>query len=135
MVSNKELARRFASGATSGRTGHMFIEGDTIYSYGHHFPIARRSPQGFLFNSEGYSSTTGRHKSHVASAIGQDYTEVYGADLRNAQRQIERNTKEVFEFEQKARRARIERRRQQYQERVAYLRQQNTRLRPQNVWE
>jgi len=23
------------------RSGNMFFEGDTIYSYGHHFPIAR----------------------------------------------------------------------------------------------
>ena len=42
LTSNQAVADAFAHGATKGGVRHLFIEGDTIYSYGHHFPIARR---------------------------------------------------------------------------------------------
>jgi hypothetical protein len=45
----------------------MFIEGDAVYSYGHHFPIALRDVRRRVAycNEDGYSVTTGRHKSEV----------------------------------------------------------------------
>jgi len=54
--------------------GNLFFDGDTIYSYGHHFPIARhvtneRGEAAVLFNSASYSSTTAKHKSDVRRAI------------------------------------------------------------------
>jgi len=56
------IAEMFAEGATSGTTsnGSLFIEGDTIYSYGHHFPIAflDRNKRIAYFNKDSYSHTT-----------------------------------------------------------------------------
>lgn len=47
----------------------LFFEGDILYSYGHHFPLAIRLPGGFyLLNGDGYSVTTRCHQSKVQSA-------------------------------------------------------------------
>lgn len=64
-ISNAAVAQRFANGATEGKSKNMYIDGDAIYSYGPHFPIAKRIPGGYVFNSDGYSPSTGQHKSHV----------------------------------------------------------------------
>lgn len=68
-----EIADAFANGATSGHnySDSMFIEGDTIYSYGHHFPIAvvDRKNKTAEFNEDKYSVTTGKHKSKVRGAL------------------------------------------------------------------
>lgn len=70
MKTNQQIAQAFANGATSGKSGNMFIDGDTIYSYGYHFPIATRLRDGlYLFNNIGYSNTTAKHKNHVSAAI------------------------------------------------------------------
>jgi len=70
MVRNWDIAEMFAKGATKGGTKHMFIEGKTIYSYGHHFPIATRTGKGtYLFTTRGYSSTTAHHKGLVRRAL------------------------------------------------------------------
>lgn len=39
----EQLARSFAEGATSGKAGSLYIHGDTLYSYGPHFPVAKRT--------------------------------------------------------------------------------------------
>lgn len=60
--------------------GRLFFRGDTIYSYGEHFPIARHikvkssvAHDGFhrciLFTTRAYSVTTARHISEVSQAI------------------------------------------------------------------
>lgn len=54
--------------------GNLFFEGDTIYSYGHHFPIARhvsraRGKVAILFNTDRHSVTTSGHQSQVRMAI------------------------------------------------------------------
>ena len=67
---NRDLADRFISGAEKGNGSNMFIDGDIIYSYGYHFPIAKRLGSGmYLVNSESYSSTTSAQQSHVRNAI------------------------------------------------------------------
>jgi len=59
----------------SARTsnGNLYFEGDTIYSYGSHFPIARHVSNGkqdaVLFTTRTYSVTTSGHCSAVRSAI------------------------------------------------------------------
>jgi hypothetical protein len=69
-TSNSDLAHNFAHGATSGASANMFIEGEVIYSYGHHFPIAKRLNNGkYIFTSDEYSISTSRHKSEVWSCI------------------------------------------------------------------
>lgn len=135
MVSNRELARRFAQGATKGKGSHMFIEGDTIYSYGHHFPVARRHPEaGFLFNTEGYSNTTARHKREVSAAIGYNYLGVTGADISNANKQYDYNNRKIAEYLAKSQRARTPRMRDYYQREIAGLRRHNERLSQYTGW-
>lgn len=69
-MSRKNLAEKFVNGGTKGRMGNMFITGDTIYSYGSHFPIAKRlTATEFLFNSRSYSSPTRGHQAAVSRAI------------------------------------------------------------------
>lgn len=59
----------------SGRSGNVFFEGRTIYSYGRHFPIAtfvdpkKTAFPIVLFNSNRYSNSTAKHKSKVSAAI------------------------------------------------------------------
>lgn len=56
----------------------MFAQGDTLYSWGHHFPIARHvlttpakgaARHVVLFNADDYSSSTGKHKSIAWRAL------------------------------------------------------------------
>jgi hypothetical protein len=69
-MNNSDVAYAFAAGATGGKGSNMFIEGDTIYSYGYHFKIAKRlGGREYLYNSDSYSSSTSQHKSHVRQAI------------------------------------------------------------------
>ncbi len=71
-MTNNAVAEKFASGATEGDAHNMYIRGDTIYSYGSHFPIAKRIPGGYIFNSNTYSVSTGKHKSTVGNHIHKD---------------------------------------------------------------
>lgn len=72
---NRDVAEAFAKGATRGKWKHIFIDGDAIYSYGYHFPIAvkvKDSATGnimMLLNKDRYSVTTAKHKSQVRSAL------------------------------------------------------------------
>lgn len=79
-MTNQQIITKFVSGATSGKitrrnnfTGRktpLFIEGDTIFSYGKHFPLARRNADGtFWVNPEKYSVTTSKHQSLVRGTI------------------------------------------------------------------
>lgn len=74
-MNNNEVAHLWANQSRKEAKGsHFYFEGDTIYSYGPHFPIARlfthpaSGKTCVLFTSEGYSVTTTRHKSIVLSA-------------------------------------------------------------------
>ena len=67
---NRDVADYFVQNRGDAEGSNMFIEGDTIYSYGHHFPIAKRLPDGtFLFTNKGRSMTTSRHKNYVKRAL------------------------------------------------------------------
>jgi hypothetical protein len=69
-TNNSRLSEMFVNGLTDGKGNNMFVEGDVIYSYGHHFPIAIRMKNGtFLCNEDKYSVTTGKHKSYVRRYI------------------------------------------------------------------
>ena len=56
------LIKKFADGRERGSASHMFIEGDILFSYGHHFPLLVRMPWGFLQNADKYSVTTSYHQ-------------------------------------------------------------------------
>lgn len=65
-------ANRTQSKGRNG-SGTLYFEGDTIYSYGSHFPVARhverKGQRCVLFTAKGYSNTTAAHKSDVRGAI------------------------------------------------------------------
>lgn len=89
MRTNKSVAETFVRGGESCKSENMiYVEGDygeaTIYSYGTHYPIARKVGFGeYLVNSSGYSVTTSMHKSLVLRAIPSMATIWYaqGCDL------------------------------------------------------
>ena len=63
-LSHSEVINRFVNkGATKGKGANMFIEGDVLYDYGHHFPMLVRTDFGLLLNADKYSSTTSHHQS------------------------------------------------------------------------
>lgn len=56
---------------------NMYYDGETIYSYGRHFPLARffTAPNGervVLINTDSYSNSTSKHKTIVRRALGYD---------------------------------------------------------------
>jgi len=68
-MNNKQVAHLWANQSRESASGsHFFFEGDTIYSYGRHFPIARHHEGIILFTSKDYSITTTSHKSYVRQA-------------------------------------------------------------------
>lgn len=73
--SHEEVAHFWANEVQeSGRSGNMFFVNGTIYSYGTHFPIASHFESSgiILFTVDGYSSSTGKHKSIVSRSIPHD---------------------------------------------------------------
>lgn len=75
--SNREVAHVWASQQqANGRSGNIFFEGPSIYSYGHHFEMARfvtppatGVPEIVLVTTRSYSVTTASHLSRVKQAI------------------------------------------------------------------
>ena len=128
---NYDLALRFASGKTTGTGSHIFIEGNTIYSYGYHFPIAIRLKDNiYLFNSRGYSFTTLKHKSYIKTALSSNtIIEILDCDINKKDEQIKYNLEEIKEIKEKITRARSKNRIFYYKSRIAYLKEQNKLLR------
>lgn len=104
--------------------GRFYFNGDVIYSYGSHFPIARRIVKKdkavlFLFTKRGYSVTTNGHKHVTRRAIPHDATIIevnnvpqdwqFGTPssneswLRNERELVLRESKEQAESVDKAR--------------------------------
>jgi len=70
--SNSDVAHNWAHQTEQKcRGNNVFYEGNTIYSYGYHFPIARIDTEKniILYTANTYSTTTARHKSIVWEAI------------------------------------------------------------------
>lgn len=68
MKTNQEVADAWAMGY-SAKSSNMFTDGETIYSYGYHFPIAKKVNGYVLFNHTRYSVTTSKHQCHVRRAM------------------------------------------------------------------
>lgn len=63
-------AHRHNEGFESGIGSNVFFEGNKIYSYGHHFEMARELDNGIiLVNCRGYSVSTSKHQSYLHRAI------------------------------------------------------------------
>lgn len=70
----------------TGRSANCYFEGDTIYSYGSHFPVARyvHNKPGkriVLFTTRDYSVTTAKHKGEILHAIPPDVVTIYCSDV------------------------------------------------------
>lgn len=67
----QEVAHYWANKVQSeGRAGNVFFYEETIYSYGHHFAIAKHYDNGLiLFTNRGYSVSTSKHVSRTRQAI------------------------------------------------------------------
>jgi hypothetical protein len=58
-MTNDSFIASFAhSGGKSKKQGNLFYEGDTLYSYGRHFPLLKKFGINYMFNPTWYSSTT-----------------------------------------------------------------------------
>lgn len=69
MITNEKVAESFVQ-HQSAKAGAMFSEGEVIYSFGHHFPLAAHLPGGaVLRNDTHYGIRTTRHQSIVSQAI------------------------------------------------------------------
>ena len=90
---NKQLAHIWAHTSQSeGRNSNdsFYFSGDTIYSYGSHFPIAKhvtneRGEVAVLFTERTYSNTTQRHVNLVRNACYQDIIYCYNPESTHAQ--------------------------------------------------
>lgn len=51
------------------RLNSIVLDADTVYSYGHHFPLLVRSGDRFLLNSTPSSPTTNRHRRGALEAL------------------------------------------------------------------
>lgn len=80
VLPTSELCHKWANQEQeSGRNanGTIFFNGSTIYSYGHHFAIAKhivnkQGQRAVLFTQRDYSNTTAKHKSHVYMSCKND---------------------------------------------------------------
>jgi hypothetical protein len=70
MKSQSDLVSDFSKGKEKRTASNMFIDGDTLYSYGHHFPMLVRMPNWgkdkYLLNADVYSSSTSQHQAQCA---------------------------------------------------------------------
>lgn len=63
-----------------GESGNVFFYGNTLYSYGHHFPLAHKTQNdkgqtAVLLNGRTYSNSTTRHQ-HITSAATSHYNQI-----------------------------------------------------------
>ena len=85
-MNNSTLSHNWANKIKdTGKGSSMFYEGDTIYSYGYHFPIAKfitiEDLTFVAFNNNNYSNSTAKHKNHVRRAIPYNYEVINCIDM------------------------------------------------------
>ena len=112
MVSHEDVAEAFVNGrkATGSR---MFCEKNykdewVVYSYGTHFPIAVDKGSYYLFNSEGYSNSTAKHKSIVRRKLTGLVLELPNCDPDRMPERIEKLKKIISDAKDKLTRVRSE---------------------------
>jgi len=129
MVSNSEVAKKFAEGKEKATGSHMYIDGDTIYSYGHHFPMAKRwNKDGidYLYNPDHYSPSTACHQAHVRSAIWNSVRlEITDCDISKAQKQKENNLAQIDEHKDKLTRVRVPHSKEYHENQIKHYEEQN----------
>lgn len=106
VVSPQEVAHLWANQVQDearNAGNSLFFYGDTIYSYGHHFAIAKHvehnGVKACLFTTRKYSVTTSAHTSFVSSAanhLNLIYVPFPDGDFEKNARQFERNIKNAL---------------------------------------
>ena len=83
LKNHSEVAHFWANEVQNeGRSNNMFFHNKTIYSYGHHFPIARHIKEGIiLFTRKGYSVSTSKHISYTKQAIPGHYLVILADEI------------------------------------------------------
>ena len=82
MKTNQEVAEAWSRGQ-SAEGSNLFTDGITIWSYGYHFPIAKKVNGRILFNPTYYSSSTSKHQCHVMRAIHDSRRLVFCRDIKS----------------------------------------------------
>lgn len=92
-----EIAEAFAEGNTDAKAradrsfpdGRVFIEGDTIYSFGYHFPIAMRTGERMaVFNTDKFSNTTSKQQREIRSALESKGFEIREVNTQELKRML-----------------------------------------------
>lgn len=98
-MNNSQVAHLWAQRKKqSGKGSNFYFEGDTIYSYGAHYPAARfhdntAGETCVLINSRNYSSTTVKHISLIKRALNlRDYVFVARVPIVHASTSIDHET-------------------------------------------
>lgn len=83
IMTNYEICKAFAAGKKNSYVSdysNIFFEGDdaarVLYSYGHHFPIAKIEGGVCYFTTRGYSHSTAKHINLAESALS-GYKKIY----------------------------------------------------------
>ena len=87
-MTNKQVISQYVEhlrgrGKASGRNsnGSIYYDNNTIYSYGHHFPMATMAYMKVYVNTARYSNTTSRHQSTLRRALDQAGIEYQSVDM------------------------------------------------------
>jgi len=63
---NEDFIKNFANGLQKNGSLHsLMVDGDTLYSYGYHYPLLININGKLIVNDAGYSATTARHISYA----------------------------------------------------------------------
>ena len=123
-MNNQDLASVYAQGTVTNASGsNMFIEDDTIYSYGKHYKIAvRLNPaQEFatsvkhVFNADSNSNTTASHKAHVRIYL-QSYIEIPECNIEEQFLRVYVNKLKIEVDEVKAKQSKLKTKKVRYQQ-------------------
>lgn len=69
MMRNENVAVAWAN-RRAAESGNFYTDGTTLWSYGHHFPVAHHHPvMGALITTRTYSVTTARHVHYAWNAV------------------------------------------------------------------
>ena len=107
LASHSEVAHYWANHIQQeGRASNVFFEGNSIFSYGHHFEMARFMKDNIIFfNNDTYSVSTSKHQSITRRAIP-EYCKVFTvSSFDNHSINIENYLDQIKIFQLKASRA------------------------------
>jgi len=121
MISNQKAIENWLTGKSTARSRAIFYDGDTIFSYGYHFPIAvKLGGNVILITRRRYSVTTTQHTNRVFFSIPFRFKVIEVDDLQSnfrtadgrlraswLKRELKVIAKMIEEAKQKEKRARV----------------------------